>query len=167
MTITNKTYENNLTYKQDRKNHCEFLNCKFEVPLDCENKIDKFKNCKFIKPIDILPTEGSFIAWKKVIKEDLCFVLKLLVPVEAKRVTPYVKNNRKCRVSKVHVLAAYSAVTGRKTKRTKFCSGWDNTFKYRVGGVSKEPGFDGSRQKICTTGIHVFLTKQKAMDYNL
>lgn len=167
MTIKDKIYQNNLEYKQDRNYNNDFHDCEFMEPLDQENKFDNFVNCKFLKPIDILPTEGSFIAWKKVIKEDLCFVLKLLVPVEAKRVTPYVENNRKCRVSKVHVLAAYSAVTGRKTKRTEFCSGWDNTFKYRVGGVSKEPGFDGSRQKICTTGIHVFLTKQEAMDYNL
>jgi hypothetical protein len=167
MTIKDKIYQNNLEYKQDRNYGSDFHDCEFIEPLDQENKFDNFVNCKFVKPIDILPTEGSFIAWKKVKQGYQSYVLKLLVPVEAKRVTPYVQNNRKCRVSKVHVLAAYNVETGRKTKRTQFYSDWDNTFKYRVGGVSREPKFDGSRQKICTVGIHVFLTKQEAMGYKL
>jgi hypothetical protein len=167
MTIKNKTYQNNLEYKQDRQGHCDFHDCEFVEPLDQENKFDNFVDCKFLKSVDILPTEGSFIAWKQVWSNYGYYVLKLLVPAEARRVTPYVQNNRKCRVSKVHVLAAYSAETGRKTKRTEFYSGRDCNFTYKVGGVSKEPKFDGSRQKICTSGIHVFLTKQEAMDYSL
>lgn len=167
MTIKNKTYQRNLEYNQDKQHHSDFHDCEFVEPLDQENKFDNFVHCKFLKPVDILPTEGSFIAWKKVKSNYGYYVLKLLVAAEARRVTPYVQNNRKCRVSKVLVLAAYNAETGRKTKRTEFHSEWDCDFKYKVGEFSKEPGFDGSRQKICTSGIHVFLTKQEAMDYNL
>ena len=171
-TYKNLTFKTNEEYQQIKRNDpestTEFIECEFKQLLNSEDKFNVFTNCKFTKPVDILPTEGSFIAWKKVRgTREKDYVLKLLVPTNAKRVTPYVENNRKCRVSQVKVLQAYSVNTGRVVKSTKFCSAWDCNFLYEVGQLSKEPEFDSSRTKICTQGIHVLLTKQEAMDYCL
>lgn len=171
-TYTKITYRSNAEYREainvDPDNFTTFSNCTFLEPFNSES-YDTFINCKFTKPINILPEQGSFIAWKKVYgkKTARYYVLKLLVLNTAKRVTPYVVDNRKCRVSAVRTLAAFSAETGKTVKSTQFYSGYDGNFTYEIGKVSKEPKYDGSRTKICTQGIHVFLTKQEAMDYDL
>jgi hypothetical protein len=168
--IIDKTYQDNQAYENEKRTYShydnlEFVNCVFKHTLDRENTCDSFKNCKFKKPNEILPEKGSFIAWKKVLGKNSECVLKLLVLETAKRVTPYVVNNRKCRVSKVMVLAAYSAKTGKKIKATKFRSKHDYDFIYQVGSIASVSDFDSSRARICTKGIHVFITKQEAMDY--
>ncbi len=102
------------------------------------------------------PTEGDFIAWKKVRNG---IVLKLLV--KGKRVSPY--TGRKCRTDKVKVLAAYGS-NGKKTDAV-LMSKHDSTFIYKVGRLASVKDYDPSPLVECSTGIYFFITRQEAEDW--
>jgi len=113
-----------------------------KMPIECE----------------ILPQEGSFIAWKAASK---C-ILKIEIPKNAKRISCY--TSRKCRASKIKVLAIYNK-EGKKTKKVKAEGLCNHGFTYRIGQIIDPDSFDPDRRIVCSHGIHFFLTKQEALDW--
>ena len=106
------------------------------------------KNAK-LPHFQIVPEEGSFIAYKKVDTG----VIKLLIPVNAKRTSSLV--SRKCRASHVKVLEG----SGFSPTHTQ------NTLEYKEGEVVYADAFDDDIRVDCTSGIHFFMTKKEAEEW--
>jgi hypothetical protein len=108
----------------------------------------------------IVPEEGSYIAWKKLKDDKIC---KLLVHEKAKRTSSLV--GRKCRCSKAMVLSIESMYgkTEHKDGFSQFC----DDFIYNVGKyVSvKVEDFNSDVRIECASGIHHFITRKEAEEF--
>ena len=102
------------------------------------------------------PTHGSFIAWKKCKQNAL---VKLLIPEDAKRLSA---TTEKCRCDKAKVLAIY--MNGEEVEQA--VSSYSDSFVYRVGEMVEVKDFDDNRWNECSTGIHFFVDKTMAENYN-
>jgi hypothetical protein len=185
--LTGRTYENCTFYDfgDNRSlNDVKFINCTFKNDIvnlsafdvefiDCDltevvfKEMEDFTGIKYINcklpPFQIVPSSGSFTGWKKVRGG---YVLKLLIPANAKRTSSLV--GRKCRASKVKVLSAEPSTENSytpKVKPRKFYSMYDNCFSYELGKIVEEPTYDPTIFKECSRGIHFFMTKQEAIEY--
>jgi hypothetical protein len=107
----------------------------------------------------ILPEQGSFEAWKKL--ADNC-IAKILIPAKAKRTCNL--RNRKCRAEYVKTLAIWDAEGKNINEGTNGTH--EKKIKYTVGKITKADKFDDSISEDCSHGIHFFLTKQEAIDWN-
>lgn len=134
----------------------------------------------------IVPEEGSFIGFKKVMDRNEEYVIaKLLIPEDAKRSSG---TTRKCRASKVKVLDMY--YMNNKNKKCEeaynafhsycnYCScncekcelnAHDIFLKgtvYKIGKTIESDYFDENRWNKCTHGIHFLLTENEAIDYGV
>ena len=100
----------------------------------------------------ILP-DGDIIGWKKC-KDGV--IVKLLIPADAKRSSAF---GRKCRAEKVKVLEVIGAKEGIST--------YTNAVKYHVGDVVKtHDPFCDDWMKECASGIHFFITRIEAENYD-
>jgi len=50
--------------------------------------------------------------------------------------------------------------------REQVASNWDLSFIYKVGETIEVLNFDEDRWNECSTGIHFFLSKEQAKQYN-
>ena len=55
---------------------------------------------------------------------------------------------------------------GSPSELTEVASGYDPNFVYRVGEIAEEPIYDENRWEECALGIHFFINRQEAVDYN-
>lgn len=125
----------------------------------------------FDSNIDIpqtVPSDGSFIAWKKaVIDTDLhgelnteYVLVKLRIPEDAKRVGI----TNKCRADKVEVLG-FETLSGEKLPDDTDAHSWyDTNFHYKIGIVEPDWFYD-KQTAVCGGGIHFFLNKTDAVNY--
>ena len=105
----------------------------------------------------IIPQSGSFIAYKALAHG---VIAKIEIPVKAKRVSPII--GRKCRASYVKVL---EIIKGKK--KLKEYRGWrDENFIYKVGRLARADEFDSNPFVECSHGIHFFVTKEEALEWN-
>ena len=134
-----------------------------------QNMIKDYVNCKNEPYIPMIcPEEGKFIAYKKVFKEPEIFSSKAMIavleiPADAKRSSGSV---RKCRCDKAKVLR-FEDLEGHELPLKIGYSGYDRTFQYRVGEMAIPNGFNPDRWNVCSTGIHFFMNRQEAVNYNL
>ena len=103
------------------------------------------------------PDTGAFIGWKKCRKGAL---VKLKILADAKRSSAF---GRKCRCSAAKVLEI-TDVHGEQISEAVSCH--DSRFVYRVGEIVSVDDFDEDRKNECSTGIHFFITRQEAEDYD-
>ena len=111
------------------------------------------KNAESAIAKTVLTPEGAFIAWKAC--QPGCIV-KLRIPEDARRSNA---SGRKCRAEFVDVLEVIGAdvgVTKAHGPRTE----------YRVGQRVTADGWDENRWDECSHGIHFFITRQEAEDWN-
>ena len=111
------------------------------------------KNAESAIAKTVLTPEGAFIAWKAC--QPGCIV-KLRIPEDARRSNA---SGRKCRAEFVDVLEVIGAdvgVTEAHGPRTE----------YRVGQRVTADGWDENRWEECSHGIHFFITRQEAEDWN-
>jgi hypothetical protein len=106
----------------------------------------------------ICPEEGAFIGWKKAVNNT---IIKLKIPANAMRSSA---TTRKCRCSKAKVLEIWSS-EGNEVEEAY--SNYDSSFLYKKGETVKVDNFDKNRWKECSTGIHFFMTKGEAFQYDL
>ena len=102
------------------------------------------------------PSEGSFIAWKKVNGK----LVKLEIPEDAKRSSA---TTNKCRCSKAKVLA----ITNLNETKT-FVRVTNNKFvplTYKIGKMVYPDSFDENRWNECSHGIHFFMDKEDAINW--
>ena len=114
------------------------------------------KNAPFI-PMTC-PDSGSFTAWKKAGG----LIVKLLIPEDARRSSA---TGRKCRCDKAQVIAI-ETIDGEPADTKIVNSDYVNSFVYEVGKTVTEPNFCEDRFKECAPGIHFFINRQEAVDYN-
>ena len=102
------------------------------------------------------PTEGSFIAWKKVDSK----LIKLEIPEDAKRSSATTK---KCRCSKAKVLAITNL-----EETESFDEVFNDNYApltYKVGEMVYPDSFDENRWLECSNGIHFFMNKEDALNW--
>jgi hypothetical protein len=108
------------------------------------------------------PEHGSFIGWKKAGSGK--YIIKLEIQEEAKRSSAY---GRKCRCSSAKVLAIENLDGSCAKDITQVVSRFDQTFLYKLGQIVSVNNFDEDRRNECSTGIHFFITRQEAVDYEM
>ena len=110
------------------------------------------------------PSDGSFIGWKKVWDGDYTFLIKLLIPEDAKRSS---STGRKCRCSEAIVLKIIDLDD--EERKVEACTNhsYGQITEYKVGGKVVPDSFDDNRWKECSHGIHFFINKQEAIDYDV
>ena len=134
----------------------------------CE-KIIKFLDCHIEHCTGLpyipmtCPEKGSFIGYKKAIESENNFmvIVKLQIPAKAKRSSG---TRRKCRCSEAKVLSITSP--DGKEKYDTAVSDFDNNFKYKVGDIIKVDDYDENRFNDCSRGIHFFMNREEAVEYN-
>ena len=106
------------------------------------------------------PETGSFIGYKKA---SYGKIVKLQICKDAKRSSATAK---KCRCSKALVLAIEN-IDGSDSGLQEIKSTYDPSFIYRVGEIVEVPDFDDNRWNECAPGIHFFMDRQDAVEYEL
>ena len=103
------------------------------------------------------PCTGQFTVWKTAHG----MIIKLLIPEEAKRSSA---TGRKCRADKAIVIAIENE-DGTPSYMSEICSNYDGSFVYKVGEEVSVGNFDENRFNECAPGIHFFINRQEAVDY--
>ena len=106
------------------------------------------------------PEEGEFIGFKKARSG---YIVKLKIPEDAKRSSA---TGRKCRCSKAIVLSI-TTKNGEDDGTTEIASSYDSKFLYKVGETVEVENFCEDRFEECAPGIHFFITRKEAEDYNV
>jgi hypothetical protein len=104
----------------------------------------------------IIP-EGEIIVWKKLING---LMAKLLIPIKAKRVNAI--GSRKCRFEYAKVIAIYDG----KKQVNESVGTYDKNLVYTKGKEVRPDSFDPSPLIECSNGIHAFITRIEAEEYN-
>ena len=113
------------------------------------------KNVPFLPMV--CPEVGSFIGFKKASGH----IVELEILSEAKRLSA---TTRKCRCDKAKVLSIQN-LDGTESELIEIASNYDRDFIYRVGEIAAVENFDEDRWNECSTGIHFFISRQEAVEY--
>ena len=103
------------------------------------------------------PETGSFIGYKKA--DNKIIVLEICEDSKRSSAT-----SRKCRCSKAKVLKIED-LNGNVLDISLVPSDYDKSFVYQVGEIVEVKDFDENRWNECSTGIHFFITKKEAIEY--
>ena len=103
------------------------------------------------------PTEGSFIGWKKASGH----IVKLRIPEDARRSSA---TGHKCRCDKAYVMEIQN-MDGTKATEDTVRANHDKNFVYTVGATVEVPDFDDNRWSECAPGIHFFIDRRAAVEY--
>lgn len=122
--------------------------------------ISKIKHMTFIPYV--CPDSGSFTGWKKAAALAMPVIVELEIPEDARRSSGA---ERKCRCDKAKVVSI-SALDGSAIECNEAYSWYDPSFVYRIGETVFVPNFDENRWNVCGAGIHFFINRQEAVDYN-
>ena len=107
------------------------------------------------------PSDGAFVGWKKARTENGFAIVKLQIPDGAKRSSA---TGRKCRCELAFVIAIYDE-DGNEIESA--ISDNDKSFVYRTGEMVTPDSFDDNRWDECSHGIHFFITRTEAEEYEL
>ena len=122
----------------------------------CGADLRDAKNIPFI-PYSC-PDYGSFIGYKKANG----YIVELEILADAKRCSA---TSRKCRCDKAKVLSIQN-IDGTIADIKEIASNYDSNFIYKVGEIVKVDNFCEDRWQECSAGIHFFINRQEAVDYN-
>jgi hypothetical protein len=109
-----------------------------------------------------IPQDKVLVVYKKVCYD---IVLKLEIPVDAKRTASLVGN--KCRCDKAKVIG-WMDINKDKDFRVEpqtFISKHSDKFEYKMGEYAVEPDYDNDPRLECTSGIHFFMDFDSAKYY--
>ena len=106
------------------------------------------------------PVEGEFTGWKRIFSDIDKYLVKLLVPADAKRSS---STTYKCRCSKAKVLDIVNLRTNEHVTSIMNRSYIDT--EYTVGEMVYPDSFDENRWNECSHGIHFFVDKENAIEY--
>ena len=138
----------------------------------------------------ICPEKGSFIGFKKAFTLEtyanilkpwnnlmdqyivepqnqytrmVPYIVELEIPEDAIRVSS--SSSRKCRCSKAKVISITNLDGSPADVKTVYSS-FDKEFAYTVGKTVSVDNFNINWWEVCASGIHFFITRQEAVDYN-
>lgn len=104
------------------------------------------------------PDTGSFIGWKKIKN----YIVKLMIPESARRSSA---TTNKCRCEYADVLSIENIATG-ETVDEIINNSYQPEIKYCVGETVYPDSWDDNRWNECSHGIHFFINRQDAINYN-
>lgn len=104
------------------------------------------------------PEAGAYTAYKKAHG----LIVELEIPADALRSSA---TSRKCRASKAKVISITNK-DGSAAGVEEVESDHDAAFVYRVGETVSVPDFDTDRWNECAAGIHHFITRAEAVQYD-
>ena len=117
--------------------------------------LDRAENIPYI-PL-ACPSDGAFTGWKKVADK----LVQLEIPADAKRCSA---TTRKCRCDKAKVIAITS-LDGKTEFTSVKNTAYNPHIEYSVGCMVYPDSFDDNRWDECSHGIHFFINKQDAINY--
>ena len=117
------------------------------------------------------PDTGAFVGFKKAklynpdesARQDVIVELEILADARRSSAT-----GRKCRCDKAKVLSVTTlarAAVGADAGTVR--SNYDSDFVYKVGEIVTEPNFCEDRWEECARGIHFFINRQEAVEYEI
>ena len=115
------------------------------------------KNIPFIPMA--CPSDGAFIGWKKVRR---CLI-KLEIPEDAKRSSA---TGTKCRCDKAKVLDIICMDDNSPLNLSEITNYKYVNTTYKKGEMVFPDSFDENRWNECSNGIHFFINRQEAVEYN-
>ncbi len=146
-------------YKKENNSIKETLLEAFKRGTDLQEAYPQGKDLQRIYNQTTILPEGELIVWKKL-QNNL--VAKLLIPTKAKRINAI--GRRKCRFEYAKVIAIYD----NKKKVKEGIGLYIKTITiYKEGEFIYPDSFDDSPLIECSHGIHGFITKQEAIDFNM
>ena len=104
------------------------------------------------------PEKGSFIGFKKVQGD---YIVELRITETAKRSSA---TTRRCRCSEA-VVMSIKTIEGKEAEEKTVFSTYDPDFSYTVGETVSVDNFDKNRWNECAPGIHFFITREEAVNY--
>ena len=109
------------------------------------------------------PEKGSFTAFKKAydISSDASYIVELFIPAKARRSTGLSATGR-CDIAKV---ISITTLDGEPTDISTVRSWHDANFLYTVGEYVSVDDFEDGRWWSCVPGIHFFMTRQEAVNF--
>ena len=110
------------------------------------------------------PSDGAFVGWKKVKDGDYTFLVKLQIPEDAKRSSA---TGTKCRCSKAVVLEIIDLDDAENKVEKCTNVSYNQETVYEVGKEVLPDSFDDDRWNECSHGIHFFINRQEAVEYDL
>ena len=105
--------------------------------------------CRGLEQFVVAPQVGQFIGFKKVGK----VIVTLMIPADAKRVNAY--GSRKCRAEFAYILDREGNLLGEA----------HGGFQYPRSGLVTPDSYDPDPRVECSHGIHFFITRQEAVEY--
>lgn len=74
--------------------------------------------------------------------------------------------HKKCRANKAKILEIQD-LKGNKLNMNVARSFYDSNFIYTIGETVEVKNFDTNRFNVCAPGIHFFITRKEAVDYEI
>ena len=153
-----------------RFEHSYFYKCTSEKLRICKTSFDHSQSYDSIIDLPLVcPAEGSFIAYKNVLRYintgrctflDHCIAV-LEIPADAKRISA---GSNKCRCSKAKAIR-FESFNGEDLGDIVCFSDYNNEFKYKLGEMVYADSFDENKFNQCSTGIHFFMNREEATHY--
>ena len=145
--------------------YCDFADADLSDAALAHASFSKARNLPYI-PL-VCPDTGEFIGWKQcwyMNGPELCHaIVKLLIPEDALRSSG---TTRKCRASKAIVLDIQDEEGHSLPESINAHSIFNSYFLYKVGQtVEPQLPFETDRWLSCASGIHFFINRQEAVDY--
>lgn len=146
---------------------CDFTHCDFSDAVFRDMSSDYQDMMSYI-PLNC-PETGSFIGYKKAVTDPnldgnyKCVIVKLKITEDAKRTSSF---GRKCRCNKAEVMDI-TTLDGNPVINTIAFSAHDSDFMYTVGKIVTVDNFNTNRYEECALGIHFFITRKEAVDYDM
>lgn len=127
---------------------------------DCNFMYANLRGSEYVSYIPFqCPSDGAFIGWKKVNN----VLIKLEIPADAKRSSA---TTNKCRCDKAKVLGFYDSLGVNELDITELVNDEYKECRYVKGEMVYPDYFDEDRWNECSHGIHFFINKQDAINYN-
>ena len=104
------------------------------------------------------PDFGAFVGYKKAKNK----IVQLEILSDARRCSA---TGRKCRCDKAKVLSITN-LDGSDCDEKEVSSDYDKNFVYKVGEIVSVDDFCENRWNECSEGIHFFINRQEAVNYN-
>ena len=138
---------------------CSCVFCDTDL-RDCNFMCSNLYGSEYVPYIPLqCPSDGAFVGWKKVNN----VLIKLEIPADAKRSSATTK---KCRCDKAKVLGFYDSLGSKELDITELVNDKFEKCKYVKGEMVYPDFFDENRWNECSHGIHFFVNKQDAINYN-
>jgi len=112
---------------------------------------------QIIYHFQIIPSEGSFIAWKKLANKCIA---KIEIPAKSPRTSNLI--SRKCRAKFVKTL---QIIDSKGNSIKEMYGQRDSKTIYKVGRLTYADKWDNDIRIDCSYGIHFFVTKQEAIEW--